>query len=88
MSIDEQDDLIITPVPALVAVLLNLEMQKGSPLTEAEVIEARDKAACIAMPRSAHNAVVESRGYADIDPEHAWEEWLSFKASDAEVSDA
>ncbi|HSH98901.1 MAG: hypothetical protein ACAH07_06130 [Methylophilaceae bacterium] len=81
MPSDEPDDLILTPVPALVAVLLNLENQKGASLTEAEVIEARDKAACIAMPRSAHIAVVESRGYADIDPERAWQEWLSFKAS-------
>ena len=88
MSTEEQEDIIITPVPALVAVLLNLEKQKGSPLTEVEVIEVRDNAACIAMPRSAHNAVVESRGYADIDPEQAWEEWLSFKASLAEAPDA
>lgn len=57
-------------------VLLNLEKTKGSPLTESEVTIARDNAACIAMPRSAHAAVVASRGYADIDPEHVWEEWL------------
>ena len=88
MSTEEQEDIIITPVPALVAVLLNLEKQKGSPLTEVEVIEVRDNAACIAMPRPAHNAVVESRGYADIDPEQAWEEWLSFKASLEEAPDA
>ena len=75
------DELILAPVPALVSVLLNLERQKGSPLVEAEVIEARDNAACIAMPRSAHEAVVSARGYQDIDPERAWEEWQNIRAS-------
>ena len=84
MVIADDEDLIITPVPALVAVLVNLERTKGSALTESEVTTARDNAACIAMPRSAHAAVVASRGYADIDPEHVWEEWLRFRASTGE----
>ena len=87
MSEGDQDALILTPVPALVALLLNLERQKGSALTEQEVLDARDGAACIAMPRSAHAAVVASRGYVDIDAAHAWEEWLSFRASLDESSD-
>lgn len=78
---EERDDLVIAPVPALVALLLNLEQKKGSALTEAEVLEARDNAACIAMPRSAYRAVSEARGYDDIDPERVWEDWLDFKAS-------
>ena len=69
------DDLIITPVPALVAVLLAKEKEKGSPLTKAEVEEITDKAECIAMPRHAREKVDASRGYADIDPEQAWEQW-------------
>ena len=81
---EETEDLIIAPVPALVAVLMRLEQEKGSPLTQAEVIAARDNAACIAMPRFAYQAVTESRGYADINPERAWEEWLEFKASQRE----
>ena len=72
-------DLILAPVPALVAVLLNLEKLKGRPLTEADVLAARDNAHCIAMPSHAHKAVVEARGYSDIDPENVWQEWLSFK---------
>ena len=82
MESDENDELLIVPVPALVAVLIHLEREKGAPLTEAEVIAARDGAACIAMPRSAYQAVTDARGYADIDPERAWEDWLSFKATD------
>ena len=69
------DDLIITPVPALVAVLLAKEKEKGSPLTQDEVAEITDKAECIAMPRHARMKVDEARGYDDIDPEQAWEQW-------------
>ena len=69
------DDLIITPVPALVAVLLAKEEEKGSPLTKEEVEEITDKAECIAMPRHARESVDESRGYDDLDPEQAWEQW-------------
>lgn len=69
------DELIITPVPALVAVLLAKEKEKGAPLTEAEVEEITDKAECIAMPPHARRKVDESRGYQDIGPERAWEQW-------------
>ena len=72
---DAKEELIIAPVPALVAVLARLEQDKGAPLTEAEVIAARDRAACIAMPRHAYEAVSAARGYDDIDPELAWQEW-------------
>lgn len=76
----EQAGLIITPVPALVAVLLDLEQKKGSALTEAEVVAARDAADCIAMPRDVHAKVVNARGYVDIDPENVWVDWLAFKS--------
>jgi len=62
-------------VPALVAILLNAEKEKGGQLTEAEVIGIRDSAQCIAMPASAAAAVEAERGYSDIDPEAAWTEW-------------
>lgn len=70
-----EDELIITPVPALVAVLLAKEKDKGSPLTRAEVEEIIDNAACIAMSRHAREKLDASRGYDDIDPERAWEQW-------------
>lgn len=69
------DDLILTPVPALVAVLLAKEKEKGESLTRDEVEKIRDQAACIAMHRDAREKVDESRGYRDIDPERVWEEW-------------
>lgn len=70
-----EDDLILTPVPALVAVLLAKEKEKGESLTKDEVERIRDQAECIAMPRDARKMVDESRGYMDIDPERAWEGW-------------
>jgi hypothetical protein len=74
------EPLILTPIPALGVLLLHLEKQKGSPLSEAEVLQARDKAVCVALPLSKRRAVDEQRGYQDIDPENVWEEWLAFKA--------
>ena len=74
---DEQ--LLIVPVPSLVAVLLHHEEQKGAPLTENEVLEIRDKAECIAMPSDVAAQVAASRGYDDIRPEHAWEDWNAIR---------
>jgi len=73
------DNLIIVPVPALLAVLLNLENKKGSPLTRLEVLAARDNAESIVMPKAAYDQVVAARGYDDIEPEHAWEQWCAVK---------
>ncbi len=74
-----EDDLIFTPVPALVAVLLAKEKEKGEPLTREEVESIRDHAECIAMPRDVRAQVDETRGYRDIDPESAWEQWLEMR---------
>jgi hypothetical protein len=73
--------LFIVPVPSLVATLLALENEKGSPLTESEVLEATDNAPSIAMPAHALAAVAEGRGYDDIDPENAWVEWQATRPS-------
>lgn len=51
LAIYMKDDLILTPVPALVAVLLAKEKEKGTSLTKDEVEKIRDQAECIAMPR-------------------------------------
>lgn len=74
------EDLLLVPVPALVVVLTQLERDKGAPLTEAEVLDTRDKAACIAMPRYAYEAICEKRGYRDIEPEYAWAAWRLYTA--------
>ena len=73
--------LIIVPVPSLVSSLLALEKEKGSPLTEDDVLEATEKAPSIAMPAYALAAVAEGRGYDDIDPENVWVEWQAARPS-------
>ena len=76
---DNNEELLLVHVPALVAVLLNAENEKESALTESEVIEIRDSAQCIAMPMDVAEKVAEDRGYADINPENAWEEWQTVR---------
>lgn len=67
------------PMPALVAVLLHKEQEKGSPLTEAEVLAVRDAAICVMTPRDVVLKLAEARGYEDIEPERAWEEWCAIR---------
>jgi hypothetical protein len=67
--------LVLTFIPALITVLLNQEERNGSPLTEQEVLEIRDKAIAVALPTEVALQIAESRGYQDIDPDHCWEQW-------------
>ncbi|KAA0699455.1 hypothetical protein DTW90_08705 [Neorhizobium sp. P12A] len=71
----DSGNLIIYPVPSLVATLLSRERTKGSPLTEDEVIGIRDNCEAIAVPRDVARRMDEERGYLDIDPENCWNEW-------------
>lgn len=72
---DPEEQLVPTPIPALVAILLSKEKEKGSPLTEKEVLDIRDNAVCIMMPISVREKMEESRGYPDLNPEYVWELW-------------
>ncbi|AYD01064.1 hypothetical protein [Neorhizobium sp. NCHU2750] len=71
----EKEYLVLYPVPSLLAILLNRERAKGSPLTEAEVSEIRDNCETIAVPIDVAREMDEQRGYLDIDPENCWHEW-------------
>lgn len=75
------DRLVIMPMPALVAVLLHKEREKGAPLTEAEVLAVRDAAECTMTPHDVVTKIAEARGYDDIDPERVWEEWSAIRTS-------
>lgn len=73
-------ELVPVFVPALAALLTALEAQHGQPLTEAQVLEARDRGACIMMaPRDAQR-LERGRGYVDLEPELAWEQWQLVRA--------
>lgn len=67
--------LVSVLVPALAAVLLAAERTKGTPLTRDEVENIRDNASAIAMTPTDAAKLEQSRGYADIEPERAWEQW-------------
>jgi hypothetical protein len=71
----DSEKLVIYPMPSLVATLLNREQAKGSPLTEAEVIQIRDGCPSVAVPIDVAQKIDAQRGYKDIDPERCWEQW-------------
>ncbi|WP_420137439.1 hypothetical protein [Sphingomonas sp.] len=73
------EDLVIMPMPSLVALLLSKEEEKGAPLMETEVLEIRDQADSVATPPDVVAKIAAARGYDDIDPERAWEEWMAIR---------
>lgn len=68
--------VFLTP---LILLLTAAERRKGSPLTEQEVLNIRDRAQCMLMTRSqadAFYATVDAAApVALLDPERIWEEW-------------
>jgi hypothetical protein len=67
----------------LAMLLAGRERQKGSPLTEAEVLEVRDGAACTQMPLSQaepfYAALDAQMPTPRLDPERIWEEWQAVR---------
>ena len=78
---DSDEPLVAVPIPALIALLLHHERDKGEPLTQQEVESIRDSAVCMTMPRSVAEKMAQQRGYDDINPEHCWEEWQAVRDS-------
>jgi hypothetical protein len=76
---NDDDPLVLVFIPPLVDVLRLLEKQAGRPLTELEVLAARDAAVCMAVPYSAALTLDQSRPYHDIDAEHVWDEWVQLR---------
>jgi hypothetical protein len=74
------DDLVPVFIPTLVALLIQAEELNGAPLTRNQAIAIRDNADCVMLPPSAKHEMDTERGYADIDPERCWEEWLMVRA--------
>lgn len=66
-------------MPALAHLLRQAEQTKDSPLTRAEVLQVRDKGACVMLRTSAALELEEKRGFRDIDPENCWEEWQALR---------
>jgi hypothetical protein len=75
----DDDPLVVVPIPPLVTLLVALEEQKGTALTQEEVLNARNGAVCMTMRRTMAWKMAEQRGYRDFDPENIWDEWQSFQ---------
>jgi hypothetical protein len=67
----------------LMMLLAGAERQKGSPLTEAEVLRVRDTAACVQMTQSQANKFYESLDsqmpIPRLNPESIWDEWQAVR---------
>jgi uncharacterized protein YegJ (DUF2314 family) len=74
-----QQDLVPVFIPALGPLLIHAEDAKGTPLTEAEAITIRDRAAVVMMVRDDAIKMDQSRGYQDIDPENLWHDWQQLR---------
>ncbi len=77
----DQPPLIPVFIPALVAVLQRAEKLKGAPLTEEEVLSIRDRSPCMMLSRSDVAMLAGKRGYDDLDPNRAWEQWQEVRAT-------
>ena len=73
------DPVVLVFIPALVAVLKAAENAKGAPLDEDEVLTIRNRAAVMTVRRSTAIQLADKRGYPDISPEHAWEDWCAVR---------
>lgn len=61
--------------PSLIALLHAAEKQKQRPLDRQEVQTMVDAAPTIALPPAQVHALELARGYADIEPRRAWDQW-------------
>ena len=77
-------DLVPVFTPALLVLLMHAERLNGAPLTRNQVIAIRDNADCVMVPAAMKADLDATRGYADIDPERCWEDWLSMRARPAD----
>jgi hypothetical protein len=75
-----QPELHALFVPALVAVLHALD-QKAGPLNRSQVEEAAQNGTCMTVEHRMAQQMERTRGYADIDPELAWEQWCVVRAN-------
>lgn len=70
-----QPELAITFMPPLVTLLLAAEEQAGKPLTRQQIEAIVENGVCMTMTHEDARALERKRGYADLDPELAWEQW-------------
>lgn len=72
-------------LPPLATILAAAETQKGSRLTETEVVAIRDEASCIMMEDGDAAKMAESRGFHDVVPENCWADWHRLRVQETGV---
>jgi hypothetical protein len=79
---NERPDERLVPVliPPLVDLLRAHQTRKGEPLTRSEVERIRDGAIAMMMSVAHARLMEKSRGYPDLDPANAWDEWQAVLA--------
>lgn len=77
--------LAIVFMPSLAALLGSQEVKAGTALDRDEVERLTHQAACITMTHEEARALERRRGYADLDPELAWEQWCVLRAVSRDV---
>lgn len=70
-----QSKLALTFIPSLVSVLSSQELRLRRRLSRAQVKYIAKNGTVMALPHDQARALEWDRGYADIDPELAWEQW-------------
>lgn len=78
------EPIVIVPIPPLVTTLFRLEKEKGSPLSEEEVLAARDSAVCMTMTARHRDQLADKRGYDDINPDNVWVEWQAARLAESD----
>ena len=63
-------------MPALRVLLRALQSSNAKPVSEQQVESTRDEGACVVMDQRDAQSLERTRGYADLDPELIWEQWL------------
>ena len=75
---DGDEQLVSAPIPSLVSVLIRRADEKGSPLTADEVVSAAANCSAIIVTAKMRDEMARERGYYDLDPDDAWEEWQCY----------
>ncbi|MEM9519661.1 MAG: DUF4261 domain-containing protein [Actinomycetota bacterium] len=68
-----------TPVPALIDLLAAKERELGRALDPVEVASVAEQMTCVVMRPHDVQALEHGRGYADIEPRRAWEQWQAIR---------
>ena len=80
---DPNEPMVKVFLNPLIMLLAGAERQKGSPLTEAEVLHVRDTAVCVQMTQSQANKFYESLDsqmpVPRLNPEFIWDEWQAVR---------